>query len=200
MKAPSFALALLALLIAPLGAAISPIRMDIEQHSATKQPQSKGGKPSNGPKTQTRSLTIKLANNSADSFDRLLVKYWFLGHDMKGHDITVLQQGDRKSSLEPRAREIVDSEVVTSVYTDAHVEVSKGKSKGGKGRSSAKKVPASGKKITGYAVQVLNGGKVEAEYYSEPSYKQIVQASAPSISEVPKKKAPAKKPAAKKKK
>src|SRR5437764_601787 len=134
MKAPSIALALLALLVEPLHAAVSPIHMDIEQHSATKQPQAKAGKPAESGNTQHRSLTIKLSNNSTDSFDRLVVKYFFLGHDMKDQSVKVLKQGERKSALSPRGSDTVESEEVTSVYTEAHAEAAKGKS-GSKGGS-----------------------------------------------------------------
>lgn len=200
MKLPSFLAVLLALLAAPLHAAVGPISITVEQSSKTKQPQAKAGKPAQGAKTQVRSVTVKLSNGSAETFDKLVVKYWFLGHDMKDHNIKVLKQGERKSALVPRGRDTVESEEVSSVYTEAHSEVTKGK--GGKGKSKggggAKQVAASGEKITGYAVQVLNGTKVEAEYYSEPSYKDKVKVSAPSLQPQPK--AAAKKSAPKKKK
>ena len=203
MKAPSLALALLALLIAPLHAAVSPIHMDVEQHSATKQPQAKAGKagkpaakagkPAEAGNTQHRSLTIKLSNNSTESFDHLVVKYFFLGHDMKEHSAKVLKQGERKSALSPRGSDTVESEEVTSVYTEEHAEVAKGKGGSGKSKPSAKKVAASGQKIVGYAVQVLNGSKIEAEFYSDASFKEKVNAAAPSIADAPAKKSPAKK-------
>jgi hypothetical protein len=202
MKLPSVLLALIAFLATSLHAAVGPISITVEQNSKTRQPQAKPGKPAQGAKTQVRSLTVRLSNNSAESFDSLVVKYWFLGHDMKDHNIKVLKQGERKSALVPRGRDTVDSEEVTSAYTEAHSEVTKGKGgKGGKGGSKGggvKKVAASGQKITGYAVQVVNGTKVEAEYYSEPSYKEKVAAAAPS--NLPASKAPAKKSSAKKKK
>ena len=190
MKLPAIAFALLALFAAPLHAAVSPIHMDIEQHSGTKQPQAKAGKPAQGANTQRRSLTIKLSNNSPEPFDRLVVKYFFLGHDVKDHNVKVLKQGERKSALSPRGTDTVESEEVTSIYTDAHSEAKKGK---GKSKGSSKKVAASGQKIIGYAVQVLNGSKVEAEFYSEASYKEKVKAAAPSIAGAPAKKSSPKK-------
>ena len=190
MKLPAIAFALLALFAAPLHAAVSAIHMDIEQHSGTKQPQAKAGKPVQGASTQHRSLTIKLSNNSAEPFDRLVVKYFFLGHDVKDHNVKVLKQGERKSALSPRGSDTVESEEVTSVFTEAHTEVKKGK---GKSKGSSKKVAATGEKITGYAVQVLNGSKVEAEFYSGAGYKAKVQAAAPSIADAPAKKSSPKK-------
>ena len=182
MKLAALVLALAAIFHASLHAAIGPVRMEIEQHSATKLPKATPGHPPVGEKTQHRSLTIKLSNVSEDALSSLVVKYFFLGHDMKDHNITVLRQGERKSSLAARGKETVESEEVTSAYTDAHTEVAKGR---GKGRATARKVQASGKKITGYAVQVLNGAKVEAEFYSEPSYKAKVKAAVPSAADAP---------------
>ena len=184
MKLAALVLALAAIFSAPLHAAIGPVRMEIEQHSATKLPKATPGRPPVGEKTQHRSLTIKLSNVSEDALSSLVVKYFFLGHDMKDHNITVLRQGVRKSSLAARGKETVESEEVTSAYTDAHTEMAKGRGKG-RGKATAKKVQASGKKITGYAVQVLNGAKVEAEFYSEPSYKEKVKAAVPSAADAP---------------
>ena len=202
MKLPAIAIAILAILATPLRAdVVSPIHMKVDQSSKTKLPKAKAGQPSKpgqstqAAKTQVRSLTIKLFNNSSETFDHLVVRYWFLGHDMKDHKITVLSQGERKSALTARGSDTVESESATSAYTEAHSEVKKGKgskgSKGGKGGTT--KVPASGKKIIGFAVQVLNGTQIVAEEYSEPSYKAIAQASAPSQhAPAPAKKTPAK--------
>ena len=150
--------------------------MDVEQTSKTdsKGKASAKGAPG-GEKVQSRALTIKLLNNSGESFENLVVKYWFFGHDMKAHDATVLKNGERKASIGPRGRETVESEAVSSTYVEAHTEAAKGK--GGKG-GKATKVPASGEKIVGYAVQVLNGDKILAETYSEASYKQKLSGAA----------------------
>jgi hypothetical protein len=182
MKVSSFAAGLVALLAHSLHAAVSPIHMDIELSSKTKGATHKLGQadPSHGSKTQVRSLKITLSNNSSESFDNLIVKYWFLGHDMKNRDIKVLEQGQRKSSIGPRGRDVVESEVVSSSYTEQHSEVSrsKGSSRGRSRRGAGTKVtkvPASGKKLVGCAVRVLNGREVVAEYYSEDSYRDIIK-------------------------
>lgn len=204
MNLPIIALVLLAPLTFCLhAAAVVPIHMDIEQHSSTKPAGvksetvviiTKRGQSAQGQKTQHRSLTIKLSNNSSELIDGLMVKYFFLGHDMKDHKIKVLKAGERKAAIPPRGMETVESEEVATNFTEAHLQPSKGKGKGGK--SSMKKIPASGEKIIGYAVKVMLGSNVAAESYSEPSYKKIVGA-APSISDAPpqaaKKKAPSNK-------
>jgi hypothetical protein len=186
MKLPAFAAALLGMMSLQAHSAVSPIHMDVEQHSSTKAPKAKPGHPALSGLTQHRSLTIKLSNNSSESFDNLVVKYFFIGHDLKDRKLVVLQQGQRKSSLAPRGKDTVDSEEVTNIYTEAHSETSKSKGgKGGKGKSkgrgvAVKRIPASGKKVIGYAVLLMNGNKVEAEAYSEPSYKEIAARGGPS--------------------
>ena len=159
-------------------AAVSPIHMDVEQVSKTETKGSKGGggkgaaRPDPmGEKTQHKELKIKLANNSNDSFSSLVVKYWFFGRDMKGHEIDVMKQGERKCSLGPRATEVVESEQVTSSYVEEHNKPAQAGGKGG-AAPKATKVPASGQKLTGYVVKVLNEGNVVAEFYSEDGLKK----------------------------
>jgi hypothetical protein len=169
MKTLSLLLSLFAATALSLHAQISPIRMTVEQVSKSEVKGKTGAE-----KTQVRSLNINLVNNSNESFDGLEVKYWFFGRDMKSREVKVINAGERKSSLTPRAKELVESESVSSSYVEEHYEVAKGK--GGKGGKPTK-VPASGAKIMGYAVRVMKDGKVLAEYYSEPSYKERVNAA-----------------------
>ena len=189
MKLPSLLLALLS--ATAISAEVSPIRMSIEQISKTAtDPKDKTGHD----KTQTRSLKIQLDNNSAESFDGLAVKYWFLGRAMTEHAVKILSEGERKSSLAPRGKDVIESEVLSKHYVEAHAAAA---AKGGKPGGAAAKVPASGDKIMGYAVRVMKDGKVLAESYSEPSYKDLVgkpgsEAHAPAAA------APGAKPAAKK--
>ena len=164
----------------PSRSEVSPIHMDIEQTSKTEP---KGKAPAKGPppseKVQTRSLAVKLSNNSTESFDNLIVKYWFFGHAMTERESTPMKDGsgERKASVGPRGRVTVDIPSFSSTYVEAHSE--------GSGKGAAKKVPASGDKIMGYAVQVLNGEKVMAENYSELSYKAKL-GQAPKAKEAPK--------------
>lgn len=181
MNIPGILVTLCFASIVAADAAVSPIRIEVEQVSKTELKGAKGGSGKGGArpdprgeKTQHRELKIKLTNNSNDSFSDLLVKYWFFSRSMKGksNEIDVFKQGERKASLGPRGKEIVESEQVTSSYVEEHNKVSGG-SQGGKGGApKATKVPASGEKITGYAVKVMNGADVVAEYYSEDSLKK----------------------------
>ena len=157
MKLPSLLLAIFAATTLSLHAQVSPIRIAVEQASKT-ETKDKTGRD----KTQIRSLKITLNNNSAEAFDGLAVKYWFLGREAKEPTVKVLAEGERKSSLIPRGKDLVESESVSKRYTEERVD-------------RGKKVPASGEKISGYAVRVMKDGKVLAEYYSEPSYKTLIK-------------------------
>jgi hypothetical protein len=170
MKLLSLVLGIFVATAMSLHAEISPIRIQVEHLSKS---EAKGKTRSE--KTQVRSLRIRLDNGSNESFDGLVVKYWFFGRDVKARETKLITAGERKSSLAPRGKDIVESEPVSSSYVEEHYEVAK--SKGGRGGKPTK-VPASGEKITGYAVRVMNGDKVVAEYYSEPSYKAQVEATA----------------------
>ena len=158
------------LLAIPTHAQFSPVRLDVRQSTKT---DSKGK--THDTKSQTRSLTITLQNTSKEPQNDLVVKYWFIGRDLKSKDLAVIKSGERKSSIPPSGKDMVESEDVSSTYTEAHSQVSAGKhGSGGKsGNPKVKKVEASGDKIAGYAVQVLKDGKIVAEAYSEPSYKSI---------------------------
>jgi hypothetical protein len=201
MKLPALALLFLGFLALHAPAAIAPIsrvNISVEQHSSSKLPKATPGHPPVSNIAQHRSLTIRLTNMTGDAIDGIVVKYFFIGHDVKDHKLKVLQHGERKATLAPRKTEAVESEEAVNTYTEAHSELSKSKggSKGkSKGGAKATKVPASGQKVVGYAVQVFVGSKLETEEYSSSGYKQIVGESTPSISEksADPSKAPAKK-------
>ncbi len=129
-------------------------------------------------KTQVKTLKIILNNSSAQDVDGLLVKYYFFGKAVNDHDVVILDKGEKAASVKAHGSEIVESASMTAKSTEAHQTGSpNGKKKGGKGGAAPKKVAASGEKVTGYGVQVLDKGKVVAEYFSAPSLKQEVGGS-----------------------
>lgn len=184
MKLTSFIVALVTATAFAAHAALSPIHMAVElvnKSGATgagkRQP---SGQPSAG-KTQVQTLKIRLENSSTkDSFDNLVVKYWFFGRSMTERGVKVLGEGERKVSLAARAKELVESEVVTKSYTEAHNNLVmggnpvRGGQGGGQGAVQSVKVPASGEKIMGHAVRLMNDGKVVAEHFSDVTYKAII--------------------------
>lgn len=164
MKISALFLAIFSATTALLHAEVNPIRLTVDLNRKVEAKVEKG-KPAHD-KTQVMSLKIQLDNNSAQALDGLSVKYWFIGHGMTEHAAKVLVEGERKSSLTPRGRELVESEEVSKHYVEEHTEV-KGK--------KATKVPASGEKIVGYAVRVMKDGKVLGEYYSDLAYKALLK-------------------------
>ena len=160
MKLPSLLLAFSSAVVLSLQAENSPVHMSIEQSNKTEMKDKK--KPHD--KTQVRSLKIVLDNNSAQTLDGLVVKYWFFGHGAGDHALKVVAEGERKSAITPRGKDVVESEVVSKSFTEEHYDA-----------KTKKKLPATGDKISGYAARVMKDDKVLAEYYSEPTYKTLIK-------------------------
>lgn len=133
----------------------------------------------NDTKTQERSLDIFMTSVEPMTVD-VEVRWYFFARDLKSGKETIIKRGTKAASLERGVETKVESETVSTTFTEEHVEVEKAKNKGNgggknKNKTTAKKVPASGDRITGYAVQVLAGKQLLADYYSEPSFKALIQ-------------------------
>lgn len=148
--------------------------MDVQQRQKT---DAKGK--SNESKTQVRSLEIALQNLSRQDFPNLQVKYWFFAKGIKDGDTDVFKKGERKASLAAGQKQMVESERVNSSYTEDHVQVEKGKSKGNHAKSNpaatVRKVEGSGDRIVGYGVRLMDGDKVLAEVFSPQGLKDKVK-------------------------
>lgn len=146
--------------LAPLSyAQVSPISIRVEPVSNTDNDKFK--------KSQTKTLKIHISNRSDQDRAGLRVKYWFFGKDVKDRDLAVLKEGETKTDLKARATEMVESARAEAIAVEAHG--------GGKGK---KKVEASGDKFVGYGVQILEGDKLLAEYFSQPSLKASARSAA----------------------
>jgi hypothetical protein len=133
---------------------VSPISMRVEQvasHKTTKTDD-----------TQTKSLKVFLTNASAQE-QAVNVKYYFFAKDVASRDVTVVSPGEKSATVKPHGEEIVE--------TGSGTATSHPKQPGQKG---AKPVEASGQKLIGYGAQAMQGDKVVAEYFSEPSLKSNV--------------------------
>jgi hypothetical protein len=164
-------LALTVLAAAPVHAGLSPVSVRVDQVSKTesndKDPKIK---------TQVRSLRITLENNSNTPAETLQVKYWIISRDMKSDDLEIFDQGEKKASLSPRAKVEMETSPARTTYGDDHFKLVRNTKKGhGQSKNSnpfkVQKVGATGDKITGYAVQVFDGGKLVAEQYSDAGLK-----------------------------
>lgn len=163
-------LAALAATLLPVHAQVSPIRLDVRQNVKA----GGSGKPDEA-RAQARTLTITLQNNSKEAFAGLVVRYWFFARDVRNRNQSVILHGEKKGPLAPRAREHFETETATSTYTKKHSKVEQtNQGHNQQNNVNLKTVEASGSKITGYAVKVMDGEKVMAEYYSEPSMKAML--------------------------
>lgn len=145
-------------------AEISPVSVRVEQVTSVDNAKFK--------KTQEKSLKIFLTNGTAQDLTGLTVRYYFFGHGVKDHESEVMEKGERPASIKARMTETVETPSVTATATEKHSVASRGK--GGNNNKKGKQVAASGEKLTGYGVQVVSGGKVISDYFSEPSLRTLV--------------------------
>lgn len=127
-------------------------------------------------KTQSRTLNIKIENYGKDTMPDVNVKWWIFGHNMKGHDLIILKQGESKVVMPPNGKTEVASSEIDATGTREH-KVSSRKGGGRRGRTSTKTVPASGQEYYGYAVEVYSGNTQIAAEYSKPSFKENLHPS-----------------------
>ncbi len=162
------AVAMAAALVSLLPAAhaqISPIRVRVEQVAKSETEKFA--------KTQKRSLKIFVSNSGKEPAE-LKAKYWFFGREAKGNDVVKLDEGEKPVSVKALGTEMVESATISATFEESHsANYNKGK--------PGKPTEATGEKILGFSVQILQGEKVVAEYSDPPSMKeQIGKASAVS--------------------
>ena len=174
MKLPQLLASILTATAFAAHAEISPIHLAVELISKSDSKPAAKGQISYD-HTQTRSLKIKVENTSTQAVDGVVIKYWFLGHAMTGGGTKVIASGERKATLGPRGKDLIESEVVSKQYTEAHSGATKGGKTGTAGKTT--KVAASGERILGYAVRAVKDGKVLTDYYSDTAYKAVIDAS-----------------------
>lgn len=127
-------------------------------------------------KTQSRTLNIKIENYGKETVPDVKVKWWIFGHDMKGHELILIKEGESKVVMPPNGKTDVSSPEVDVTGTREH-KVSSRKGGGRRGRTSTKTVPASGQEYYGYAVEVFSGNTQIAAEYSKPSIKEDLHPS-----------------------
>lgn len=118
-------------------------------------------KPSKGGENQEKVLDISVHNGSKRFENELIVRYWFIGRDMKTFQSTLLDGGESSASLKPHETLKITSDPVKGSVTRKQI-------------SPGKMGEATGVKVAGYAVQVIRAGKVLAEAYQESVYKKVI--------------------------
>jgi hypothetical protein len=174
MKASRYCLAIawFLALSSLLQAAEKPlVSISVDPESKTERPTGpKGhGRPPagmSGTKTQTKSLKITLTNLSDQALTHLSVKYYFVGRNADEHESSVLNEGEKFSDLAIKGKDLIETPEFTATLTKTPPPLG--------GRGSAKKPTAVGSKITGYGVQVFNGGTLVGEYYNLPEVKTAI--------------------------
>jgi hypothetical protein len=155
MKIPQISVVCLALLagvfLSPLHAAPSAVRVRVEAVNKSETEKDK--------KTQKRSLKVFVSNSSKEALE-LKVKYVIFGRQLaERKEFVTVDEGQLPASVAPMETKQVDTLPATSTSVEEHYE-------------KTKKVEASGNKIVGYGVQILQGETVVAEAYDPPSMKE----------------------------
>lgn len=156
----------------------SPVRLEVRAVSGDSHDRIRGSTASEH--NQKKQLAITVSSVSRPLPTGLSVKWYFFGRDEKSDRVSVLRSGETKLDLTAGAQ-TVKSDELKNEYTPEHSVVSRSSGRGGfggggrsSGRVSVKKVTGQGDKLIGYGVQVLQGGKVVAEFFEPPSLKQDV--------------------------
>ena len=117
------------------------------------------------PRARPKQLVITLTRMSKDDLGDCTVKWSILGTDMADHKLVAVGSGDVPVTLTNRAPQCITSEPpVIVTYTPAKP------GSGGQGKP-AKTIPASGQKMRGWCVQVLQGSALVGEQYDSMSTK-----------------------------
>ena len=118
-------------------------------------------KSSKGGDNQEKMLVIAVRNASKRFENELIVRYWFIGRDMKTMRPVLMDGGEASADLKPNATFNLTSDPVKGTVTRKSI-------------SPGKLAEATGVKVAGYVVQVIKGGKVIGESLQELSYKKLV--------------------------
>lgn len=144
----AFCLAMVCLL-STAAAQLSPIQLRVEQSSKSDTIGYKS--------VQSRSLTIHLANSSAQPAD-VKVKWAVLGRDLKSKDIVTIGQGDLTATVAAKGAAKLQTPAANAASEEARI--------GSKGKSDD-----IGTRIVGHGVQVWQAEKLVAEMYEPASLK-----------------------------
>ena len=134
----------------------SAIKLRVEQENKVEQSKDRVTK------TQTHSLKLYLANSSHEDV-ALKIKFAYFGHGVKDHNIYVVSEGTKDTTMKPAS--------TTEEITAAGKAVS---------TIATKKAPASGDVLVGYGVQIFRGDTLVAESY-EPGTLKGEMGKAPPV-------------------
>ena len=113
--------------------------------------------------TQDKVISISLRNTSRKPENELVVRYWFIGRDMKTYKTSVLDGGENVAQLKPNGTLSLTTEPAKGTVVR-------------KAASPGKLGEATGVKIVGYGVQVIKADKVVGESFLESEHKKLVGA------------------------
>lgn len=133
-------------------------------------------KPGMAPKATAQEKALKITVKSSKPESGTVVRYWFVGRDMKSNKVALLDGGESPANLKGTADEIITTKAVKVSSKPKSAFAAKPGAKPG----AAPAAPAGGAaasdsiKLVGYGVQVIKENAVIAEFFSEPGVKQVI--------------------------
>lgn len=113
--------------------------------------------------SQDKVISISLRNTTKKPENELVVRYWFIGRDMKTYKASVFDGGETSAQLKPNGTLNLTSDPAKGTVVR-------------KAASPGKMGEATGVKIVGYGVQVIKAEKVVGEVFLESDHKKLVGA------------------------
>lgn len=129
-------------------------------------------KPGMAPKATAQEKSLKITVKSSKPESGTVVRYWFVGRDMKSNKVALLDGGEAPANLKGSADEIITTKAVKVSSKPKSAFAAK---PGAKPAAPAGGAAANDSiKLAGYGVQVIKENAVIAEYFSEPGVKQVI--------------------------
>lgn len=154
-------LSLFALLLVTLGSSFASDSVRVDVKLSTDHDDPKGGVE----EIVKKQLTVTLSGSPQLSTDRLTIKAKFYADDLTADQVVVEKELEVPAKLE-NGRAVVNLPEVTFRHVPAHGQIT-----GSGRRSKAKRVPASGRRYHGWALQVMDGARQLGDAYSIASLK-----------------------------
>lgn len=152
-------LALLALCAACIPAAFADHAVKVEVKLFTSHDDPKGSQA----EVVSKQMTVVLAGSAKSGGDKLTVKARFYADDLKTDKLVVEKELQAETTLQSGRIEVPLS-AVTFNFTPAHA-----KSNGSGRRAKSVRVPASGRRYHGWAVEVFKGNEIVGDAASHPT-------------------------------
>ena len=118
-----------------------------------------------------KTIKLSLENHSNQDINDATVRVVFYANELPKNSIVVEKKLEKQVSLAGRKNAVVVMDAVTFKFTPSHGESVKGR----RGKSSSKRVAASGHRYAGYSIEIIESGKVVGWGFSAKQFDPTVK-------------------------